>query len=49
MSTELVIYRKVLKWSYKIVFTIQEDELEVVVFQIYHGAQGPEEVEKLMG
>lgn len=48
MSTEQVIYRKVLKWSYKIVFTIQEEELEVIVFQIYHGAQGPDEVKKLM-
>lgn len=40
ISDEKIVFRRVLKWDYKIVFTVKKDVLEVVVVQVYHGAQG---------
>ena len=45
ISTEQVIYRQVYKWKYKIVFTVDNDKLEVVVVKVYHGRRGSEWVE----
>ncbi len=40
ISDDQIVYRRVLKWDYKIVFTINNDLLEVVVVKVYHGARG---------
>ena len=40
ISTQKVVYRRVLKWQYKIVFTVDNDKLEVIVVQVYHGRRG---------
>ncbi len=39
-------YRRALTLDYKIVFTINEDVLEVVVVQIYHQNRGPEWIDE---
>ncbi len=39
ISDNKVIYRRILKWNYKIVFTVNNDLLEVVVVQVYHGSR----------
>jgi plasmid stabilization system protein ParE len=36
ISKDEVIYRKALKWSYKIVYVIDEEEIEVIVVAIIH-------------
>lgn len=40
ISDEKIVFRRVLKWDYKIVFTVKKGVLEVVVVQVHHGAQG---------
>jgi len=40
ISTEKVVYHRTLQWEYKIVFTVQNDNLKVVVVQVYHGSRG---------
>ena len=40
ISTEQEVYHKALQWKYKIVFTINDEVLEVVVVQVYHGGRG---------
>lgn len=40
VSDEQTLYRSVSQWKYKIVFTVNNDILEVVVVQVYHGARG---------
>ena len=46
ISDEKVVFYCILKWKYKIVFTINNDLLEVVVVQVYHGARGQEWITK---
>ena len=36
------VYRRILKWSYRIVFTVEEDQLMVLVVDVVHGAQDPQ-------
>jgi mRNA-degrading endonuclease RelE of RelBE toxin-antitoxin system len=36
---ESIVYKRVLKWSYKIVFTIDADLIEVYVVDILHSKQ----------
>lgn len=40
ISDEQIVFRRVLKWDYKIVFTVNNELLEVIVVQVYHGARG---------
>ena len=40
ISTEQQVYHKTLQWKYKIVFNVDNDILQVVVVQVYHGARG---------
>lgn len=41
------VYRRVLKWSYRIIFTIEENELSVLVVRIDHSKSNPAELESL--
>jgi len=43
--TDGVVYRRALTKDYKIVFTVKEDVLKVVVIQIFHQHRGPEWIE----
>ncbi len=42
ISSEHLIYRRILKWSYKIVYTIEEDTIRVIVVDISHTKQDPQ-------
>ncbi len=42
ISTGEITYRRSLQWSYRIIFTIHEEELRVEVVDIDHGADDPE-------
>ena len=35
------VYRRVLKWSYRIIFSIEENELRVLVVRIDHSKSNP--------
>jgi mRNA-degrading endonuclease RelE of RelBE toxin-antitoxin system len=37
ISDEKIVFRKVLKWSYKIIYTVDADEITVSVVDIIHG------------
>ncbi len=39
-----ITYRRSLQWSYRIIFTIYEDELRVEVVDIDHGADDPQKL-----
>ena len=40
--SEQKIYRRVLKWSYKIVYTVREEDILVVVVDIAHSKRDPQ-------
>ena len=42
ISNEKIAYRRILKWSYKIIFTIDEDEKEVIVVYVTHEKRDPQ-------
>ena len=44
ISTEKVVYRRVLKWSYKIIYRIIEEELQVIVVEVLHDKQSPSKI-----
>ncbi len=44
ISSEKIIYRRIFKWSYKIIYTIREEKLEVVVVEIIHSKQNPQSI-----
>ena len=44
LSDEQIVFRRMLKWDYKIVFTVEKDELVVLVVKIYHGSQNPDAI-----
>lgn len=46
ISTEIVAFRRIMKWSYRIIYTIKEQELTVLVVEINHEK---EDLEKLKG
>lgn len=41
IQNDQVVFRRILKWSYKIIFTIDEDIIEVLVVDIVHVKQDP--------
>lgn len=41
------IYRYVPKWSYKIIFTVDEGNSNVIVIEMFHGSQDPKRLEEL--
>ncbi|MBX2873053.1 MAG: type II toxin-antitoxin system RelE/ParE family toxin [Saprospiraceae bacterium] len=44
----LITYRRVLKWSYRIIYTIEEEDLMVLVVEIDHSNRNPAELEKAL-
>lgn len=44
ISTDQVIYRAILKWQYKIIYTIKEKKLQVIVVEIFHNKQNPDKM-----
>lgn len=47
ISDEQIIYRRILKWSYRIIYTIKEDNLLVLVVDIAHSKRNPKRIEDL--
>lgn len=41
ISSKQAVYRRVLKWSYRIIFTIEEEQLLVLVVRIDHTSRNP--------
>ena len=46
-TTSKTVYRRVLKWSYRIIFTIEEEELRVLVVRIDHTKSDPARLEDI--
>ena len=46
-TTSKTVYRRVMKWSYRIIFTIKEEELKVLVVRIDHAKSDPDKLEEL--
>jgi len=49
IQNDQIIYRRILKWSYKIIFTIDEEALEVLVVDIVHTKQNPKLLREKFG
>ena len=43
-----ITYRRALKWSYRIIYTIEEEDLIVIVVEIDHSSRNPKELEKIL-
>lgn len=43
-----ITYRRVLKWSYRIIYTIEEGDLTVIVVEIDHSRRNPKELEEIL-
>ena len=46
-TTSKTVYRRVLKWFYRIIFTIEEEELRVLVVRIDYAKSDPAKPEDL--
>lgn len=46
LNDQEIVYRRILKWSYRIVYRVIEDKLEVLVVQIHHAKDDPEKIKK---
>ena len=44
----LITYRRILKWSYRIIFTIEDDDLLVLVVEIDHSKRNPERLKEIL-
>ena len=44
----LITYRRVLKWPYRIIFTIEEEELIVLVLEIDHSNRNPDDLKLIL-
>lgn len=44
VSTEKITYRRILKWSYRILYAIEENELQVLVVEIHHTKEDPQKI-----
>jgi plasmid stabilization system protein ParE len=44
ISRDQIVYRRTLQWSYRIIFTVHEEELRVLVVDIDHGAGDPQKL-----
>lgn len=42
-----IVYRRALVWPYRIIFTVEEDELIVLVVEIDHQKMSPEKLKEL--
>lgn len=46
---ETIIFRRILKWSYKIIFVVEEDEVLVRVVAVVHSRQNPQRLQDRFG
>ena len=46
ISDQQIVFRRIMKWSYRIVYTVQEDKIRVVVVDVDHGKRSPERLIK---
>ncbi|MGB3547580.1 MAG: type II toxin-antitoxin system RelE/ParE family toxin [Saprospiraceae bacterium] len=41
ICTENITYRRVLQWDYRVIYTIEEEWVRVIIVEIVHGANDP--------
>jgi len=49
IKNDQIVFRRILKWAYKIIFVIDEEGLEVLVVDIRHAKQSPERLQEKFG
>ena len=49
LNDETIVYRRILKWSYRIIFRIYEEKLEVLVVEIHNTKQSTATIKKNLG
>ena len=49
ISDEQIVYRRILKWSYRIIYVIHESKIEVRVVDIGYSRRGPDYLEAIKG
>lgn len=42
ISDEETIYRRILKWSYRVIYKIEEDTIRVIVVDVSHTSRDPQ-------
>jgi plasmid stabilization system protein ParE len=46
ISDDMITYRRVVKWHYRVIFTIDEPTLSVFVVEVDHAKRDPERLKK---
>jgi plasmid stabilization system protein ParE len=49
IENDHVTYRRVIKWSYRIIFAIDDDKVEVLVVDVIHAKQNPKQLQEKFG
>jgi len=49
LSDSQVLFRRVLVWSYRIIYTIKESKLQVIVVEIDYSKRDPQRIRDLLG
>ena len=49
LNEDTIVYRRILKWNYRIIFKINEDKLRVLVLEIHNMKQSTSTVKKSLG
>ena len=44
ICSEQIIYRRLLKWSYKIIYTVKDKKVQVIVVDIRHTSENPQKI-----
>lgn len=48
ISDEIIVFRRILKWDYRIIYSVDDDEIIVSVVEITHNAQDPERLKEIL-
>lgn len=49
ISDEQIVYRRIQRWNYRIIYTIEENALLVIVVEVDHAKRDPEKLKEQFG
>jgi len=49
ISDEQIVYRRVQRWNYRVIYTVEENELLVLVVEVDHAKRDPEKLKEQFG
>jgi plasmid stabilization system protein ParE len=49
ISDEQIVYRRIQRWNYRVIYTIEENELLVLVVEVDYAKRDPEKLKEQFG